>query len=268
MAVAGDYWDDQARTFLYLNSGVVNLNGSSRYLSSQAGLANSRSGALAFADYDKDGYMDVMILGNESGFRVYRNNGNLTQNTPPSAPTGLTSNYADGKWTFTWNRGADAETPVQSLRYNIFVKIPGTNKVFTAIPADISTGYLKQARINAALTTTSYSIELPYVEFDWGVQTIDNGKLSSAFATATTEDPIATQVEVPTGFKVKAYVLNSAIFVESSIPAFVSVYDMNGQLVASADNVTGQPVGNQLKKGVYIVRVQTKKGSKVIKVIA
>jgi hypothetical protein len=62
-------------------------------------------------------------------------------------------------------------------------------------------------------------------------------------------------------------VLNGAIFVESSIPAFASVYDMNGQLVASADNVTGQPVGNQLKKGVYIVRIQTKKGSKVIKVI-
>ena len=181
MVVSGDYWDDAARTFIYLNDGI-HPNGSMKYANSQAGLANSRSGALTFEDYDRDGYMDVMMLGYESGFRIYHNNGNLTKNTRPSAPTNLSSSYASGKWTLTWDAGSDAETPVQSLRYNVFIKLPGTDKVFMNIPADLATGYLKQSRHHAALNTTSYTIALPHEKLEWGVQTIDQGKLSSAFA--------------------------------------------------------------------------------------
>jgi len=183
MIVAGPYWDDdQSRTFIYLNSGK-NADGSVSFAKSQCGIANGRAGAVTtLADFDNDGYLDVAIMGWDSDFKVYKNDGNLTKNTVPAPPTNLKSVYSGGKWIFTWDAGSDAETPAQSLRYNLYVKLPG-GKVFMNIPADISTGYVKQSRHYAALNSTSFSMTgLPHEKPEWGVQSIDQGKLGSTFA--------------------------------------------------------------------------------------
>ena len=188
IAVSGNWWDSHPETSIYLNNGLHPVNnGSIQYeKSTSTGLKESYDGVLAFEDYDKDGYMDAMMLGNYSGFRIFRNNGNLTKNTRPSAPSNLDASYANGQWTFTWDRGSDAETPEKSLRYNIYVKLPGTDEIFMIIPADLTTGYLRHSRLHAALNTVSYTMTLPFTKFEWGVQTIDQGKLSSPFAVAET----------------------------------------------------------------------------------
>jgi hypothetical protein len=274
IVIAGDGWDADGwdggyqATNVYLRIGA-NPNGSLTYASSAAGLSPSYSGALSFTDYDNDGYMDVMMLGKTSGLKVFHNDRNLTANTTPAAPSNLVSSYDNesGKWTFTWDAGSDVETPAVSLRYNVYVELPGASgKVFVNVPADITTGYLKQARINAALTTTSYSIELPYEEFNWGVQTIDNGKLSSAFAVAQTKT-VSTELAPPVKWSVNAYVLDGEIYVKSNLPATVTIYHVNGEQIASAGNVTDKAVGSKLTKGVYLVKVQITGETKIIKVI-
>jgi hypothetical protein len=270
IVIAGDGWDanNNEATNVYLKTGN-NTDGSLTYASSStsAVLAASRSGALSFADYDKDGYMDVMMLGNASGLKVYRNNGNLTKNTAPSVPSNLASSFDSGSWTFTWSAGSDTETPVVSLRYNVYVKLPGSSdKVFVNVPADIATGYLKQARVNALLTTTSYAINLPFGEFEWGVQAVDNGKLSSAFATAQTVTT-TTKLTTPVELKINAYASGNGIYVKSNLPAMVTIYNIEGKQVASAGNITGKAIGSQFPKGVYLVKAQVAAETKVIKVI-
>lgn len=258
-------WEDPA-TSLCLNKGDNTFEQS---LTTFPGLRGAP--CVTFADYDNDGYLDVMLLGygNSATFKVYKNDGNLTKNTVPEAPSGLTSNYdsESGKWTFSWNASSDAETPEQSLRYNLFVKLPGTNgEVFTNIPANIETGYLKSTRHNAALTTTVYKMELPFEEFEWGVQSIDQGKLGSTFATATTSVG-ANSIVTPVELKARVYTSSGSIYVNSNLPAAVTVYNVNGEQIAAAGNVTDKAVGANLSKGIYLVKVQVAKDSKIFKVI-
>lgn len=259
-------WQDP-KTTLCLNNGDNTFSQSTSTFPPLRGAPT-----ITFADYDKDGYLDVMMLGfgNEALFKVYKNDGNLPQNTNPQEPSNLISRYDKdaGKWIFSWDAGSDVETAVQSLRYNFFVKMPDTeDEIFMNIPADIETGYLKMSRHNTALTTTTYKMELPFKEFEWGVQTIDQGKLGSVFASAKT-DTKETQLNAPTVLTVKADVAGGVVYVQSSASASVSVYDVNGCEVASAENVTTrQSIGNSLEKGVYIVKIQTGKGCKVLKVL-
>jgi hypothetical protein len=267
-AGAGGDWPWEApTTTLCLNRGD---NTFEQPLTAFPGLRGAPS--VSFADYDNDGYLDVMLLGygNSATFKVYKNDGNLTKNTAPSAPQGLTSSYdsGSGKWTFSWDAGNDAETPAQSLRYNLFVKLPGTGgEVFTNIPADIETGYLKSTRHNTALTATAYNMELPFEKFEWGVQTIDQGKLGSTFATATTSVE-ASSIGTPTEPKACVYTSNSSIYINSNSPATVTIYNANGEQMASTGNVTtNKAIGPKLSKGVYLVKVQMAKDSKIFKVI-
>jgi hypothetical protein len=266
-AGAGGSWSwEDPTTQLCLN------NGDNTFAQSLTALPALRGApSVTFADYDNDGYLDVMLLGYGSSatFKVYKNDGNLTRNTAPLAPSGLSSSYdaESDKWTFTWDAGSDAETPAQSLRYNLFVMLPETGgEVFTNIPADIATGYLKSTRHHAALTATAYNMELPFEEFEWGVQTIDQGKSGSVFATATTSVE-ANSIAAPVALKARVYTSNGHLYVNSGLPATVTIYNMNGRQIASAGNVTDKAVGTKLPKGVYLVKVQAAKDSKVFKVV-
>lgn len=79
-------------------------------------------------------------------------------------------------------------TPVQALRYNIFVRNDATGKTFCIIPADISNGNLK---VGTDLATTvsgmrkSFRIR-PFGDgtYTVGVQTLDQSFAPSAFTTA------------------------------------------------------------------------------------
>lgn len=52
------------------------------------------------------------------------------------------------------------------------------------VPADPATGFIKVAEISGQIMTTSYSMYVPdeNVDYEWGVQAIDNGKRGGKFA--------------------------------------------------------------------------------------
>ena len=166
-------------TSIYLNKGDETFE---RLYGTITGL---RSGAtLALADIDNDGYLDVTIMGGWAPMvQLWKNDGNLTKNTRPQAPTNLKAKYSAGKITFTWDAGSDVETPQGSLRYNLYLK-SSDGKIMTVIPANISTGFLKVTDISGAINTTSYTLNVPRGNYEWGVQTIDQGKSGSEFATS------------------------------------------------------------------------------------
>ncbi|MFR0679204.1 FG-GAP-like repeat-containing protein [Dysgonomonas mossii] len=145
-----------------------------------------RSGAVAaLADIDNDGYLDVTVMGGWGPvLRLWKNNGNLAKNTKPTAPSNLQATYSDGKITFTWDAGSDMETPQKALRYNLYLK-NFVGQIMTVIPADTVTGYLKISDISTAINTTSYTLNIPLHDYEWGVQTIDQGKQASEFAKST-----------------------------------------------------------------------------------
>lgn len=188
--IAGN--DGAAKTSIAMN------NGSKYDLTTAAGNVKTngfeglRSGtSLALCDYDGDGYLDFFVMGyNKDGakLKIYHNTGkdskqsSIKLNTSPAMPSDLVMTPAEGKTTFSWTKGNDAETLSATLRYNLYVK-KANGEVVALMPADINTGKLKVSDCTLATLQTSYTLNIPSNEIvEWGVQTIDQGKMSSEFA--------------------------------------------------------------------------------------
>jgi hypothetical protein len=78
-------------------------------------------GAVAWADYDNDGRLDIALTGtSRTGdvTRVFRNQTAAT-NSPPTAPTGLAANWSNGTLLLSWNVATDSATPSAGLTYNV-----------------------------------------------------------------------------------------------------------------------------------------------------
>jgi glycerophosphoryl diester phosphodiesterase len=189
------------KTWVYLN------NGNATFYPYQNAIAPVRTGAVAVADYDRDGLPDVFICGYRDGSgggaaaEVWKNSGGdgIPANTPPQAPFNLRSERsADGYTVFSWSAPSDDYTPSVALRYNLFVADTAGKIVQMLIPADTATGFLKVADISPALTAATYKMKLPTDVYTWGVQTIDNGKLGSPFAVMPYEkgNPTAVRANV------------------------------------------------------------------------
>ncbi|MBK5719610.1 VCBS repeat-containing protein [Dysgonomonas sp. Marseille-P4677] len=170
-------------TYIYLNKGDKTFEGQSNKITTV------RSGAVvSIADADNDGFPDITVMGGwPPSLKIWKNNKDFPQNTKPQAPANLKSKFSGGRYVFSWDVATDAETPSISLRYNLYIK-KSNGELISVLPVDISTGKLKISDISGAINTTSYTINLPHDNYQWGVQTIDQGKLTSEFATSTTAD--------------------------------------------------------------------------------
>lgn len=147
-------------------------------------------------DYDNDG--DADILGtyfSPEGLivKAYRNDTNIA-NTPPTAPTDLTSIIEAQTVNLTWDAATDAQTPSSGLNYNLRV---GT----TSGASNIAAGEID--------SNTSWKLNLQPGTYYWSVQAIDTGLAESEFSleqsftivdsispTATSFTPTDNQTEV------------------------------------------------------------------------
>lgn len=149
-------------------------------------IARSGGSVMAF-DYNNDGIIDLVAMGyNDRNFMTKHfsvwNGSGVTANTAPTAPTALKASDEDGNVTLSWDAATDKETPVAALRYNVYVKL-NNGTVFSNVAADPATGKLRHGNVDAAITTTSCKLNIKAADIaEWGVQTIDGGKLASAFA--------------------------------------------------------------------------------------
>lgn len=226
-----------------------------------------RGGAtVQVADFNNNGVPDVMLMGYNDGgpqlFQVYNGLCSRGMNTAPSAPSNLNTTSDGGKTTFSWDAGSDNQTDATALRYNLYVKTTD-GALFTIIPADPATGILRCADVNTALTTTTYTLNVKSSDIkEWGVQTIDNGKMASSFATASSGvDAIAGEGETA----LEATYAGRKITVNAD--ATLTVMNPAGAVVSTLRANAGEPVGIDLPAGVYVVNAATTAASSSFKII-
>lgn len=233
-------------------------------------MEGGRSGAaMQICDFNGDGHADLFGMGyadnNGAQFHIYKNDGNLAVNTAPGIPSGLKLTSENGKTTFSWEAGSDAETPASALRYNIYVK-KTNGEILTLVPADLTTGFLKVADCSQALLKTVYTMNLSSSDIEeWGVQTIDQGKMSSAFAKGDNGSSIG-QVNFANRVNVSAKDERIHV-VTGGMEAEVTVYDVNGRLITKEILKGDGLIKATFNKGVYMVNVKAENNIETQKVV-
>lgn len=153
-------------------------------------LPGYKLGGVTWGDYNNDGYTDLLFTGLDA-FEVpktalYLNtlgNTSISVNTPPVAPGGLGATILNGKVMLYWNCGQDEQTPKNSLSYNIYIGTqPESSDMFSPL-AFIPTGMrLVTAPGNTTADTNWIIAGIDQGTYYFSVQTIDNGFMSSLFA--------------------------------------------------------------------------------------
>lgn len=170
--------------------------------------------STAWADFDNDGDLDMVIAGLDStnfdGKTIlYRNNtSTFAANDPPSAPTGLTANITPTQTNtvvLNWDAATDNNTPADALTYNIRVGLR-PNEIQTQSPlSDPSSGFRRVVSQGNVFSGTSWTLR----NLEWGktyyisVQAVDNTFAGSAWSeeVSLTIDPgINRNVFLPNTF--------------------------------------------------------------------
>ena len=173
----------KATTNIYRNDGAD-------VFTRQDGLSiENTEGNVAWADYDNDGDLDFVLSGkswNNTTSKIYRNNliRNIAPqpNTPPSAPYNLLAQAVDTTISFSWNTSADANSPKQSLTYNLLVGSSISTVDIDAPQADTITGFHRVVALGS-IRDTIFTMHIDSMaKLYWSVQAIDQGFEGSAFA--------------------------------------------------------------------------------------
>jgi hypothetical protein len=267
----------QRTAFFMNNSGSFTL---ADYSGTVPGVSES---ALEVGDLDDDGDLDVVITGfsgnewNGEGSAFGKNisviieNTTATTNAAPSAPTNTMAVSSGKKATFSWDEAVDDKTPGKSLTYNLFL-VNAEGKFYYYPLADTTSGKLiVQEKGNMQLNTSWVVKGLPYGEYRWGVQAIDNSFAGSVFATATFDHiegglaPLSQKFDDAS--KPLVYPNPGKGFVNVNISkdlASFVIYGLDGRLVHTQSvKKDEQSVRLNLEGGMYILKAQYYDGSRV-----
>ena len=155
----------------------------------EASFVNLDRAALAWADYDNDGDLDILMTGQDENYNetsiLYTNNSTI-ENTAPSVPTGLTAQIENDSVFFQWNRANDNETAALGLSYNIRVGSLLDEIDLRSPQSSIYTGFHRIAQ-RGMIQDTAWFMKLPESillgdTVFWSVQAIDHGLLASEFS--------------------------------------------------------------------------------------
>ena len=185
-------WDGSNK---YTNIALNNGDGTFTRNYDHAGVA-VREGGVSIFDFNHDGRLDVHVYGwgdNASqhpkgeGWNWFNiimvNTTEVAAYTTPATPLYATYEQVEGDVVLSW------DAPATALRYNVYAKNKETGMVMMVVPANIETGYLKFTNHGAFLTGTSYTFKgMNAAEYEFGVQSINNGNVASAFVPCNSTD--------------------------------------------------------------------------------
>ncbi|TAK52052.1 MAG: VCBS repeat-containing protein, partial [Bacteroidetes bacterium] len=184
--VSGKRNDDSLLTKIYRNDGGA-------YVDIGADLLGVYYTGASWGDCDNDGDLDLLLIGftkltgvygpSAPFTKLYRNN-TVVNNLKPTAPGALSiAPQGTNSVQLQWSSASDAETPQNTLTYNLRVGTsPGGNDVISA-SSDEATGFRQVARGGNIKQSTDFILnDLEIGTYYWSVQAIDNMYTGSTFA--------------------------------------------------------------------------------------
>ena len=122
------------------------------------------------------------------------------------------------------------------------------------VPADLASGFIKVEALNAALGTLTYTMKVPVGDYEWGVQSIDNGNRGSVFATGSFSVASSALERVDSDLQPSIQPGRQCVHYSLNGPATLHVYNTLGMLVSEcAVNGTGDLAVPSA--GIYVVTV-------------
>ncbi|MEK7262925.1 MAG: FG-GAP-like repeat-containing protein [Bacteroidota bacterium] len=181
LAIAGLQDSTTRVTKIFRNTGGV-------FSDINATISGVSSGSLVWADYDKDGDLDILVSGDSTSSskfitRIYANADLSSANTAPNTPSGLSATIDGNSVTLKWNSATDTQTSKLGLSYNIRVGSTSRSHDIVSGTFDDTTGLRGLVAVGNVNKDTSWVIKnLSIGNYFWTVQSIDNNYAGSQFA--------------------------------------------------------------------------------------
>jgi len=194
IVVTGDNDSNSATTKLFRNTGNGFVDVTAAFAS---GVPNVDWGFSAWADFDNDGRLDLLLGGNNT-MQVWQNGGSTT-NSPPTAPTGLTASVSGSSLVLNWQASSDVQTASNSLTYNLRIgTMPGGSDILA--PNSAPDGWRRVPQMGP-LNRQQFQLPIPQYprpRYYISVQSIDGALAGSAFSPelALTIPPMFTSWEL------------------------------------------------------------------------
>lgn len=202
LLIAGYRYSSTAGNFVYDRSSLFLNTGTGTWLERTNLTPGLTAASAAWADYDNDGRLDLVLHG-QRDFNYYSylyRNVTPRTNQPPEPPTGLRAERQGNVVVLSWNPAADVEQ-LGGLTYNVRVgSAPGRSDVVS--PLSAADGWRRVVKRGNADGLTAFTLRGLQTRrtYYWSVQAIDNAFRGSAFATEGTltinAAPIASNLTV------------------------------------------------------------------------
>jgi hypothetical protein len=280
----GDYDNDGLRDILHtgnigdwnlktLESAIYKNNGNNSFTKQGIELEGVCDGSVAWGDYDNDGDLDILLIGNirttygekKPFFKLYKNE-EATPNIPPSVINNLHETINGNEVTFSWDAAFDADQN-GGLNYNLYVYNTDLNTYAKSAHAFRQSESLNGKRLiarNGDIQGTSYKLILPKGNYTWNVQAIDANYAGGSFANErsfTVEKTLSVEKSISKNFSIFPNPANDFVVIDfgNTIFSKISLIDIRGKVLLQKTELSNKELVDisNLAKGIYFLKIQT-----------